>query len=152
MTASAAPPPILDVIAETTDLARQLLNVLRREAEALTAMKLKAPGGFTEAKTRLISAYAYKLEELRDTPMVPAAEPALADLRVLNDEVMAAATHNAAVLQGAMNANRQLIDLVVKAAAQHAKPTPGGYGRIGNRPTAPKSGDRASPVMMTRKA
>ena len=97
MTASAAPPPILDVIAETTDLARQLLNVLRREAEALTAMKLKAPGGFTEAKTRLISAYAYKLEELRDTPMVPAAEPALADLRVLNDEVMAAATHNAAV-------------------------------------------------------
>jgi flagellar biosynthesis/type III secretory pathway chaperone len=145
------PIPILAAIAETADLARELLNVLTQEAEALSRMRLKAPTGFAEAKTRLVAAYAYKLEELREVPMDPAAEPALAELRVLNDEVMVAAKHNAAVLAGVMDANRRLIDLVIKAASQQSMPASTGYGRIGNRAKAPKPSDRGNSVLITRK-
>ncbi len=144
-------PQILTVIGETADLARELLGVLNREADALATMRLKAPTGFAEAKTRLIAAYAYKLEELREAPMMPAAEPALAELKALNEQVMAAAKHNAAVLAGAMDANRRLIDLVIKAASQQAAQTTVGYSRIGNRAKAPKASERATSVLITRK-
>ncbi len=145
------PPPILTAITETSDLARELLAVLTAETEALTKMCSKVPAGFAEAKTRLVAAYSYKLEELRDAVMVPDAEPALAELRRLNDQVMATAKHNAAVLAGAMDANRRLIDLVIKAARQQAAPPSSGYSRIGNRAQAPKTSDRATSVLITRK-
>jgi flagellar biosynthesis/type III secretory pathway chaperone len=144
-------PPILATITETLDLARELLQVLNKESEALAAMRLKAPVGFAEAKSRLIAAYSYKLEELRAATMQPEAEPALAELRALNDEVMAAAQHNAAMLSGAMDANRRVIDLVIKAARQQSMPPSSGYSRVGNRAQAPKTSDRATSVLITRK-
>lgn len=85
--------------------------------------------------------------------MTAEAEPALTELRALNNEVMAAAKHNAAVLAGAMDANRRLIDLVIKAATHQATTqASAGYGRIGNRAKAPKASERAtSSVLITRK-
>ncbi|MEI6987416.1 MAG: hypothetical protein WCK65_14935 [Rhodospirillaceae bacterium] len=146
-----ADPPILGVIAESADLARSLLDVLLREAEALGAMKLKAPTGFAEVKTRLIAAYAFKLEELREVPMVPAAESALAELRVLNDRVMDAARHNAAALEGAIEANKRLLEIVVKAVGEQSAPPTVGYGRIGNRSAVLRQGGPGVSMMITRK-
>ena len=147
---AAAPLPIQQTIAETATLARELLDVLRREAQALATMKLEAPTGFAEAKNRLIAAYAYKLEELREVDMAPAAEPALGELRHLNDEVLAAARQNAAVLEGAMAGNKRLLEIVVKAAGQQRAPATVGYGRIGNRAVAPRHSGAAGSLMITR--
>ena len=142
--------PILRVIAATAALARELLDTLNREAQALAAMKLTAPRGFAEAKTRLVAAYGYKLEELREATMVPEAEAALAELRVLNDELMMAARHNAAAIEGAMDGNRRLLDLVVKAVSDKRAPTTVGYGRVGNRATAPRGTGPSVSMMITK--
>lgn len=146
----APPSPTLGVIADTADLARELLDVLNREAAALTAMKLQAPTGYAEAKTRLIAAYTVKLEELREQPRGPEAEEAIAALRALNEAVLDAARRNAAMLQGAMDGNRRMIEIVVKAVERERAPATVGYGRLGNRATAPRFNDRAAPMMITR--
>ena len=142
--------PVFRTIAETAQLAHELLDVLQRESQALGVMKLEAPSGFAEAKNRLIAAYAYKLEELREAEMAPEAEPALAELRRLNDEVLATARKNAALLEGAMNGNRRLLEIMVKVVGQQRAPATVGYGRIGNRAAPPRKAGSAGSMMITR--
>ena len=151
MTVPPSPPaPILAIVAETSAIARELLDVLQRESAALGAMRLQAPTGFAEIKNRLVVAYRYKLEELQEAASAPEAKPALDELKALNTEVMAAARHNAAVLEGALNGNHRLIDLLIKAAERRRGPTTVGYGRVGNRAAPPRAGTATS-VMITRR-
>ena len=150
MTEPAADAPIFAIIASAVDLAHELLDVLRREGEALAAMRLEAPTGFAETKNRLVVAYRYKLEELQESPLVPGADAALAELKALNTEVMAAARTNAAALEGAMEGNRRLLEIVVKAMDQQRAPATVGYGRVGNRATAPRRSPASSSVLITR--
>ena len=150
MTEPAADAPIFAIIASAVDLAHELLDVLRREGEALAAMRLEAPTGFAETKNRLVVAYRYKLEELQESPLVPGADAALAELKALNPEVMAAARTNAAALEGAMEGNRRLLEIVVKAMDQQRAPATVGYGRVGNRATAPRRSPASSSVLITR--
>ena len=128
---SAAEAPILAIVASAAQLAHELLDVLRREGEALAAMRLKAPTGFAEAKNRLVVAYSYKLEELQEAVMAPEAKGALAELKALNAEVMAAARRNAAALEGALEGNRRLLDRDDEPAAPpgHRRLQPGGKSR-----------------------
>ena len=151
MTEPAADAPIYAIIASAVDLAHELLDVLRREGEALAAMCLEAPTGFAEIKNRLVVAYRYKLEELQESPLVPGAETALAELKSLNIEVMAAARTNAAALEGAMEGNRRLLEIVVKAMDQQRAPATVGYGRVGNRATAPRRSPASTSVMLARR-
>ena len=144
------PAPILTVASEATAIARELLDVLQRESAALAAMRLQAPTGFAEIKNRLVVAYRYKLEELQEAAQVPEAKAALDELKAINVEVMAAARHNAAVLEGALDGNRRLIDLLIKAAERRRGPTTVGYGRVGNRAAPPRPG-AATSVMITRR-
>ena len=150
MTHPAAHAQILAVIASAADLARELLDVLQRESQALATMKLVAPAGFAGIKNQLVVAYRYKLEELQEVPMVPEAEPALAELKALNTEVMAAARHNAAALEGALEGNRRLLEIVVKAMDQQRVPATVGYSRVGNRAAPPRHSPASSSVMITR--
>ena len=148
MTATAQA-PIHAILASAADLARELLEVLDNEGEALAAMKLEAPAGFAETKSRLVVAYRYKLEELQEAPMVPEAGAALAELKTLNADVMAAARRHAAALEGALEGNRRLLEIVVKAVEKQRPPATVGYGRVGNRAAPPRRAPAAS-VMITR--
>jgi flagellar biosynthesis/type III secretory pathway chaperone len=118
------------VLAETLELAQALLGVLERENAALAATKFGEVGQLVEAKNRLIGAYGFKLEEIRDSAMTADAEPVLAELRRLNEQVLRMAEANAAALQGAIEGNQQVLDLILRAAGQQA-PVPAGYGRSG---------------------
>ncbi len=142
---------ILGVIESATEITRELLVALRHESQALAAMRLTAPVGFAEAKGRLVIAYQYKLEELRECPMVPEAETALATLKELNVEVMAAARTNAAVLQGAITGSTRLLEIVIKAMAQRQPPPAVGYSRVGNHATLPRRSATSGSVMFTRR-
>ncbi|MEI6558965.1 MAG: hypothetical protein WCO00_11210 [Rhodospirillaceae bacterium] len=146
----AAEAPILAIIASAADLARELLEVLQREAQALATMRLEAPSGFTEIKNRLVVAYGYKLEELQEAPMAAEAEAALAELKTLNAAVMSAARTNAAALEGAMEGNRRLLEIVVKAVEQQRAPATVGYGRVGNRAAPPRRAQSSASMMITR--
>jgi flagellar biosynthesis/type III secretory pathway chaperone len=142
--------PITQLIADTSALAQDLLDILRRESEALASQRLMASTGFVEAKTRLISAYASKMEELREATMVAEAEPALAELRALNARVLESARANAAALQGAMDAGNRLLEIVVKSVNRQRAPATVGYGRLGNRPS-PRTSGRTTPMMVTKR-
>lgn len=146
----AAEAPILAIVASAVRLAHELLEVLRREGEALAAMRLEAPTGFADAKNRLVVAYSYKLEELQEAPPAPGAETALAELKALNAEVMAAARRNAAALEGALEGNRRLLDIVITAMNQSRTPATVGYSRVGNRAAPPRRSNASSSMMITR--
>lgn len=143
--------PVLGIIASAIDLAQELLEVLERESQALAVMRLEAPTGFMEAKNRLVVAYRYKLEELQEAVIVPAAGPELAKLKEINEAVMAAARHNAAALEGAIEGNQRLLDLIVKAMDQQRAPVTVGYSRLGNRAAPPKRSPASASVMITRR-
>ncbi len=148
--ANAPEAPIFAIIASATDLACELLDVLCREAEALAAMRLEAPKGFAETKNRLVVAYSYVLEELQETPLAPGTDAALARLKALNTDVMTAARSNAAALEGALEANRRMLDIVIKAMDRQRAPTTVGYGRVGNRSASPRRTPASASVLMTR--
>ena len=113
-------------------------------------MRLKAPTGFAEAKNRLVVAYSYKLEELQEAVMAPEAKGALAELKALNAEVMAAARRNAAALEGALEGNRRLLDIVIETMNQQRPPATVGYSRVGNRAAPPRRSPASSSMMITR--
>ncbi len=143
--------PVLGIIASAIELARELLDVLRRESEALAVMRLEAPTGFIEAKNRMVVAYRYKLEELQEAVLGPEAEPELLQLKEINQAVMAAARHNAAALEGAIEGNQRLLDIIVKAMDEQRTPATVGYSRLGNRAAPPKRSPASASVMITRK-
>ncbi|MBI1209143.1 MAG: hypothetical protein GC191_17865 [Azospirillum sp.] len=128
--------PLMASMTEAIALARDLIDLLARENAALAHRRLDAPAGYAEAKTRLIQAYEIKLEELAGaTPselQAEAAATALAELKAANLTLQAAAQSNAAALRGAIDANRQVLDIVVNAAKQRL-PAQSGYGRQGGR-------------------
>jgi len=134
-TSTAAPASAEDsvrAIAGAAVLAHALIDLLRREAKAISAMTLatpvgfmdaptgfaEAPTGFAEAKDRLIGIYGAKIEMVRQLPERPETMAALGELRMLNAEVLTSAQRNAAQLQGAMDANR----LLLAAMAQRNRP------------------------------
>ncbi len=147
---AASEAPILRIVASATDLARELLEVLRREGEALAAMRLEAPTGFAEIKNRLAVAYGYKLEELQEVPVTPEAEAALVELKALNTAVMTAARANAAALEGAIDGNRRLLEIVITAVDKQRAPATVGYSRVGNRAALPRRSPASASVMITR--
>ncbi|MEI8393967.1 MAG: hypothetical protein WCF85_04470 [Rhodospirillaceae bacterium] len=141
---------IMETIADTTDIGRQLFDALEREAAALAAMKHhQPPTGFAEVKIKLITAYSHKMEELRDATIGPEAKEALSELKKLNEQVLTAARRNAAALEGALKANQLMLDIVVKSVESHRRPATVGYGRTGARPSARNSGTATS-LMITR--
>ena len=83
MTCSPEPSPLSAAIAEASGRARELIEVLKREAEALAGAGGVAPAGLIEVKAGLIAAYAHALERLRETPCVP--ELTLDELRALDE-------------------------------------------------------------------
>ena len=142
--------PIFPIIAGAVNLARELLDVLHREREAIASMRLEAPTGFAEIKSRLVVAYRYKLEELQESSLAPGSEAALAELRALNTKVMDAARTNAAALEGAIEGNQRLLEIVILAVSKQKAPATVGYGRTGNRSTAPRRSPTPTSVMITR--
>ena len=124
----------LVAIAAAIKAARALLGVLQREAKALAAMKIHAPTGYAEAKTRLTAAYADSLRVLAASGLAPEDEPALAALIEVNTELKAAAIHNTALLQGAIDANRRLIEIMAQAMARRPAPVAAWYAHRRARP------------------
>ena len=149
--ALAAPATILGGIEDSASLARELLDVLRRESSALSAMPLSPPTEFAQTMGRLVVAYRYKLTELKDAPMVPEAKAPLDELKNLNTEVMAAARTNSATLQGAIDGNRRFLEIVIAATT---RPHPAGeisYGRVGDRAALPRRPLSRNPAPMPRR-
>jgi tetratricopeptide (TPR) repeat protein len=87
--------PMLATIFDASGIARELIGVLAREAEALVDGSGMIPAGLVETKVGLATAYARALERLR-TMAVPETEPALAELRALDARLMAVARQNLA--------------------------------------------------------
>ncbi len=107
-----SPPPLL---ADTIALARSLQDALSRESAAVAAMDVRHLAGFTAVKKVLIAAYLVKLEEIRESAAALAGEPALTELRTLNASVMTLARRNGALLRGAIDATRSIIDVAMAA-------------------------------------
>lgn len=133
--------PLL-AIADAIKAARALLAVLQREAKALAAMKIHAPTGFAEAKTRLTATYAESLRALAAAGLAPEEEPALAELVAVNAELKAAALHNTALLQGAIDANRRMIAILANAQALRRAPVSAWYAHRRQRAATPTKARR----------
>jgi len=147
---------LLEIVGRAQELMANLITTLADEVGAVSTMGRDAPSGFAEAKTRFSAALQITLEELgqvsaddRAHPTASAALKALEeDFRILRE----AANHNAAALQGAIDANRMMLDLIAETARTQ-QPRTAGYGRTG----AAASGGGAyrspgaQPVMLTRK-
>lgn len=137
--ASVPRPAILAILEDAQALAERLLQVLDEEAVALDAMKLDAPAALIEIKSRLIAAYEIRMEEIQEAPRPLPAEAAslLETLRGTNKQVLKAAEANGVALQAALDANRQVVDIILRAAGEQQRRDSGvGYGRVGMRPAA----------------